>query len=91
MQYKNIRKIYYIIIMSLLFTVLYSLFPNSSFSGWKKESDNDIFTLVDLFHRLFYSVVIQTTLGFSELYPDNLLLRFITMIQALSTIFIIII
>lgn len=48
------------------------------------------FAVTNYFDRLYYSVTIQTTLGFGDIFPASKALRFFTMLQALSTIFIII-
>ena len=49
------------------------------------------FSVTDYFDRLYYSTTIQTTLGFGDIFPADKMLRFYTMLQALSTIFIIVI
>lgn len=48
------------------------------------------YAVTDYFDRLYYSVIIQTALGFGDIFPNNKLLRLFTMLQAFSTIFIII-
>lgn len=42
----------------------------------------------DYFDRLYYSVIIQTSIGFGDIFPANRRLRLVTMLQAFSTIFI---
>jgi len=52
---------------------------------------SDKFAVTDYFDRLYYSATIQTTLGFGDIFPANKALRFFTMLQAISTIFIIVV
>ena len=49
------------------------------------------FSVTDYFDRLYYSTTIQTTLGFGDIFPADKMLRFFTMLQALSTILIIVV
>lgn len=49
------------------------------------------FAVKDYFDRLYYSVIVQTTLGLGDIFPSNRRLRLFTMLQALSTIFLMLI
>ena len=49
-----------------------------------------LYAVNDYYDRLYYSITIQSTLGFGDIFPATKSLRFATMIQALSTILIII-
>ncbi len=49
------------------------------------------YTVSDYFDRLYFSAITQTTVGYGDIFPANRTLRFFTMLQALSTIFIIVI
>lgn len=52
---------------------------------------SDQYSVTDYFDRLYYSANIQTTLGFGDIFPSSKILRLFTMIQAISTIFLIVI
>lgn len=82
------RRIFYVFIMIFLFTFIYSFFPNDAFDDQDPYKRLKIITLFD---RLYYSTVIQTTLGFGNILPSDNRLRVFTMIQALSTILIILV
>jgi len=69
-----------------VFSIIYSFFDNSKFEGWTKEDDDHgVFDFQDYQNRLFYSVLIQSTLGFGAVYPKNKLLQFVTMVQVVIT------
>ena len=49
------------------------------------------YAVEDYFDRLYFSVVTQTTLGYGDIFPADKMLRLVAMLQALTTIFIIVI
>jgi len=58
-----------------------------------KELDRAItysnkYSVLDYFDRLYYSTIVQTTIGFGDVFPATKKLRFFTMVQAFSTLFI---
>ena len=65
--------------------------PIEKINEWGIFELSQDYAVTDYFDRLYYSATIQSTLGFGDIFPANRMLRFVTMLQALSTILTIVI
>ena len=76
------------VISIIIFSLIYMFFDNNEFSGLR-EIKNKKYSVENYFDRLYYSTIIQTSIGIGDIYPATEKVRIVTMIQALSTILII--
>ena len=83
----NYFKVIYTIISILFFSFIYMFFRDDEFGSLIQFGDTFLDKFID---RLYYSVVVQTTLGLGDIYPASRKLRMLTMLQAISTIFLIV-
>lgn len=90
LRYITFYKISATIISIFLFTLLYCLYYNEDFKGMPPTVDGHL-TTADYFNRLYYSIILQTSVGFGDIVPLRTSLRMMSMIQALASMFLLII
>lgn len=89
-KYVNTHKVILSFYSIFIFFIIYTLFPNDDFAGMPKTHSNKL-ELTDYFNRFYYSVVLQTAVGFGDIVGNTDRVRFISMMQAISMMLILIV
>ncbi len=81
------RKLLFVILSIIFFSIVYMFFDDKEFSGLFQHVQRKS-AVENYFDRLYYSTIIQTSIGIGDIFPSSKKVRFVTMIQALITIII---
>ncbi len=85
----TIGKFFFTILFMFLFSFIYMLLDEDEFL-WRDIKHKEFSEVTGYFERLYYSAIVQTTIGLGDIVPNSKRARVITMVQALTTILLII-
>lgn len=76
----TINKIYIAFLIILIFAIIYSFFDHTHWNGIDVNDEaNNYYKRI--FNRLYYSMVTWSTIGYGDITPKSVIVRFIFMIQ----------
>jgi hypothetical protein len=93
LYFKNLTKDKIILsfVSILIFFFIYTFFKNEDFVGMPPTPIDGRLGMTDYFNRLYYSVVLQTAVGFGDIVGNTDGIRFISMLQAICMMIILIV
>mgnify|MGYP001193541441 FL=1 len=84
--YRIYQKLAYIIINNIVFLTIYQLVCNDK-DDWVGMDDDDDTTIDRFFNRLYYTVIVFSTIGFGDISPKSKKTKVLTIIHCLLNFF----